>query len=122
MCDEWVEYLAGTNMKIILLTDIKMAALANYYKQNEKRVSEVLYLSEGLSMTLINFRKLFIGLPFFRRYGRTLTKNEKDILYLTLKNRGVFDISTQMSLDVKSVYNIKQRVESKIGMKIRRFF
>ena len=122
MCDEWVEYLAGTNMKIILLTDIKMAALANYYKQNEKRVSEVLYLSEGLRMTLINFRKLFIGLPFFRRYGRTLTKNEKDILYLTLKNRGVFDISTQMSLDVKSVYNIKQRVESKIGMKIRRFF
>jgi hypothetical protein len=44
-----------------------MAALANYYKQNEKRVSEVLYLSEGLGAALINFKRMFIGLPLFRR-------------------------------------------------------
>lgn len=121
MNDEWVEYLASTNMKIILLADVKMAALANYYKQNEKNVTEVLYLSEGLGATLINFRKVFIGLPLFCRSGRSLTKKERQVLYLTLKHKGVADISTEMSLDVKSVYNIRQRIESKIGMKIRRF-
>ncbi|MEQ0076985.1 hypothetical protein ABLV31_27230 [Klebsiella sp. CN_Kp118] len=121
MNDEWVEYLASTNMKIILLADVKMAALANYYKQTEKRVTEVLYLSEGLGATLINFRKVFIGLPLFRRSGRALTKKERQVLYLTLKHKGVADISTEMSLDVKAVYNIRQRIESKIGMKIRRF-
>jgi DNA-binding CsgD family transcriptional regulator len=121
MNDEWVEYLASTNMKVILLTDIKMAALANYYKQNETRISEVLYLSEGLGTTLINVRKIFTGLPLFRRYGKSLTKKEMDVLYLTLKQRKVSDISTEMSLDVKSVYNIRQRIESKIGMKIRSF-
>jgi hypothetical protein len=121
MNDEWVEYLASTNMKVILLTDIKMTALANYYKQNEMGISEVLYLSEGLGSTVINVRRIFTGLPLFRRCGKALTKKEMDVLYLTLKQRKVPDISTEMSLDVKSVYNIRQRIESKIGMKIRRF-
>lgn len=121
MNDEWVRYLASTNLKVILLTDKPMTALANYYKKNEERVSEVLYLSEGLGTALMNFKKIFIGLPLFRMCGRILTKKEKEVLYLTLKNKGVSDISTEMSLHVKSVYNIRQRIEGKIGMKIRRF-
>lgn len=121
MNEEWIEYLASTNMKILLLADVKMAALANYYKQNEKKVTEVLYLSEGLGGTLINFRKVFVGLPLLRRPCRALTTRERQVLYLTLKHKCVADISTEMSLDIKSVYNIRQRIESKIGMKIRRF-
>lgn len=121
MNDEWPGYLASTNLKVILLTDKPMTPLANYYHKNEEGVSEVLYLSEGLGTVLMNLKKIFIGLPLFRRCGRVLTKKEMDVLCLTLKNKGVPDTSMEMSLHVKSVYNIRQRIEGKIGMKIRRF-
>jgi hypothetical protein len=35
-----------------------MAALANYYKKMKRDVTEVLYLSEGLGATLINFKSV----------------------------------------------------------------
>lgn len=117
--DGWGEYLASTGMRVVLLSDKRMAPLATYYKQNEGSISDVIYLSEGGDSLLINFGKIFIGLPLFHRVGKTLTKKEKDVLYLTLKQKKVTEIVDEMSLDAKSVYNIRQRIESKIGMKIR---
>lgn len=119
--DEWIEYLHSTKMKVVLLSDQRMAPLAAYYKQSGVGILEVLYMSEGLSANVINVRKLFTGLPLFHRSRRALTKRERDVLYLTLSQRKVADIAEEMSLDAKSVYNIRQRVENKIGMKIRRF-
>lgn len=121
MNDGWVEYLQSTKMKVILLSDKKMAPLASYYKQNEVGILDVLYMSEGLRASVINVRKLFTGLPLFRQSVRALTKRERDVLYLTLNQRKAVDIAEEMSLDTKSVYNIRQRIENKMGMKIRRF-
>lgn len=119
--DEWIRYLTATKMRIILMPDEKMAPLATYYNRNENAIYNVIYLSEGLTGIRNKIKKLFIGMPLLNKVAKELTKNEKDVLYLTLQQVGVREISKRMSLDVKAVYNIRQRVENKIGMKIRRF-
>jgi stalled ribosome alternative rescue factor ArfA len=53
---------------------------------------------------------VFIGLPLFRD-RQSINKKRKGSSLFNAKNKGVADISTEMSLDVKSVYNIRQRIE-----------
>jgi len=119
--DEWVDYLGKSNMKIILLSDKKMASLAAYYAMNEPKISEVIYIHDDASKLNISLRKVFIGLPLRSKNVRSLTKGEKEILYLTLSNYSVIDISKKMIIDTKSVYNLRQRTELKLGVRIREF-
>ena len=62
--------------------------------------------------------KLQVG---YKQAVRALKKAEKEVLYLTLNNFSVAEISLKMNLDRKAIYNLRQRTESKMGLKIRRF-
>lgn len=121
MDERWIDYLGCADMKIILLSDKKMTPLAAYYSLNEPRVSGTIYISDDINKLKTSLRKVFVGQPLVRQAVRSLTRSEKEILYLTLSNYSVADISRELVVDTKSVYNIRQRLEGKLGVKIRRF-
>lgn len=121
MNEGWVDYLGGTEMKIILLSDKKMMPLAAWYATGEPRISEVIYIHQKVDRLKLSLQRVFIGLPLQKKAVRALKKAEKEVLYLTLNNFSVDEISLKMNLDKKAIYNLRQRVESKMGLKIRRF-
>ncbi|ELW1649010.1 LuxR family transcriptional regulator [Enterobacter oligotrophicus] len=120
--DRWIEYLAQTKMTIILVSDQKMAPLAAYYDWNDRHVSGCIYVSDGISSLTTSMRKLFFGQAILRtKNKKALTSKEKEVFLLTLNNYQVADISKRMLTDAKAIYNLRQRIEYKLGMKIRRY-
>ncbi len=117
----WIDYLEGTEMKIVLLSDKKMMPLAAWYVRSEPRILEVIFIQQKVKELKASLQKVFVGLPLQKQAVRALKKAEKEVLYLTLNNFSVAEISVEMNLDKKIVYNLRQRIESKMGMKIRRF-
>lgn len=117
----WIDYLEGTEMKIVLLSDKKMMPLAAWYVRSEPRILEVIFIQQKVKELKASLQKVFVGLPLQKQAVRALKKAEKEVLYLTLNNFSVAEISVEMNLDKKLVYNLRQRIESKMGMKIRRF-
>lgn len=121
LAEGWLDYLESTKMKIILLSDKKMMPLAAWYARSEPRISEVIFIQQNVNRLKLSLQKVFVGVPLQKQIVRTLKKAEKEVLYLTLNNFSVAEISVKMNLDKKAVYNLRQRIESKMGMKIRRF-
>lgn len=121
MNEGWVDYLGSTEMKIILLSDKKMMPLAAWYARSEARIAEVIYIHQKVNRLKLSLQKVFVGVPLQKQAVRALKKAEKEVLYLTLNNFSVAEISLKMNLDRKAIYNLRQRTESKMGLKIRRF-
>lgn len=121
MNDGWIDYLEGTEMKIVLLSDKKMMPLATWYVRSDPRILEVIFIQQKVNRLRASLQKVFVGLPLQKQVVRALKKAEKEVLYLTLNNFSVAEISEKMNLDNKVVYNLRQRIESKMGMKIRSF-
>lgn len=121
LAEGWLDYLESTKMKIILLSDKKMMPLAAWYARSEPRISEVIFVQQNINRLKVCLQKVFVGIPLQKQIVRILKKAEKEVLYLTLNNFSVAEISVKMNLDNKTVYNLRQRIESKMGMKIRRF-
>lgn len=121
MNERWIDYLGSTEMKIILLSDRKMMPLAVWYARSEPRISDVIFIQQNVTRLKASLQKVLVGLPLPKQAVRGLKKAEKEVFYLTLNSFSVAEISSKMNLDKKTIYNIRQRIESKMGLKIKGF-
>lgn len=119
MKDGWINYLEKVAMKIILISDRKMMALAAFYELTEPKL-KVISAEGGTNYLKLLLQRVLSGRPLPRVNTRPLTDIEKDVLYMTLNNYSVVDIAKKKFVDIKCIYNTKQRVENKLGIKIRR--
>lgn len=95
--------------------------LAAWYARNESRISGVIFIQQNVNRLKVSLQKVFVGLPLQKQAVRELKKAEREVLYLTLNNFSVAEISLKMNHGNKATYNLRQRIESKMGLKTRRF-
>ena len=71
---DWIDYLASTDMGIVLVSDRNMQSLANYWRKHNSAISAVIYNDDGLDVANEKIRQLFIGRYLSFTRGNTLTQ------------------------------------------------
>ncbi|EHW09224.1 hypothetical protein ECDEC8B_3811 [Escherichia coli DEC8B] len=77
---DWIDYLASTDMGIVLVSDRNMQSLANYWRKHNSAISAVIYNDDGLDVANEKIRQLFIGRYLSFTRGNTLTQMEFTIM------------------------------------------
>lgn len=50
---DWIDYLASTDMGIVLVSDRNMQSLANYWRKHNSAISAVIYNDDGLDVVCV---------------------------------------------------------------------
>lgn len=119
---QWIDYLASTRMGIVLVSDRNMQSLANYWRKHHPAVSVVIYHDDGLAVANEKIRQVFIGRHLSFTKGNTLTQTEFIIMGNMVAGKNPHQIAELLSMDIRSVYAYKQRIEKRMGGKINTLF
>ena len=119
---QWIDYLASTRMGIVLVSDRNMQSLANYWRKHHPAVSVVIYHDDGLAVANEKIRQVFIGRHLSFTKGNTLTQTELIIMGNMVAGKNPHQIAELLSMDIRSVYAYKQRIEKRMGGKINTLF
>lgn len=118
----WIDYLAETQLNIILVCDKHLQPLANYWLKNEKNIFLIIYPNDRIPCVTEKIKKKFIGRSALPVKGETLSKLEVNVLRELMAGRGCTGVATLYDIDIRSVYAAKQRVEKKMGSDINDLF
>ncbi|EOU4273385.1 TPA: helix-turn-helix transcriptional regulator [Escherichia coli] len=121
---DWIDYLASTDMGIVLVSDRNMQSLANYWRKHNSAISAVIYNDDGLDVANEKIRQLFIGRYLSFTRGNTLTQMEFTIMGYMVSGYNPYQIAEvlDMDMDIRSIYAYKQRIEKRMGGKINELF
>lgn len=119
---QWIDYLASTRMGIVLVSDRNMQSLANYWRKHHPAVSVIIYHDDGLAVANEKIRQVFIGRHLSFTKGNTLTQTEFIIMGNMVAGKNPHQIAELLSMDIRSVYAYKQRIEKRMGGKINTLF
>ncbi|HAJ6784643.1 helix-turn-helix transcriptional regulator, partial [Escherichia coli] len=118
----WIDYLASTDMGIVLVSDRNMQSLANYWRKHNSAISAVIYNDDGLDVANEKIRQLFIGRYLSFTRGNTLTQMEFTIMGYMVSGYNPYQIAEVLDMDIRSIYAYKQRIEKRMGGKINELF
>ena len=99
-----------------------MQSLANYWRKHHPAVSVVIYHDDGLAVANEKIRQVFIGRHLSFTKGNTLTQTEFIIMGNMVAGKNPHQIAELLSMDIRSVYAYKQRIEKRMGGKINTLF
>ena len=119
---DWIEYLASTEMGIVLISDRNMQSLANYWRKHNPAISAIIYYDDGLDVANEKIRQLFIGRYLSFTRGNTLTQMEFTIMGHMVSGYNPYQIADTLDMDIRSIYAYKQRIEKRMGGKINELF
>lgn len=119
---DWIDYLASTDMGIVLVSDRNMQSLANYWRKHNSAISAVIYNDDGLDVANEKIRQLFIGRYLSFTRGNTLTQMEFTIMGYMVSGYNPYQIAEVLDMDIRSIYAYKQRIEKRMGDKINELF
>lgn len=119
---DWIDYLASTDMGIVLVSDRNMQSLANYWRKHNSAISAVIYNDDGLDVANEKIRQLFIGRYLSFTRGNTLTQMEFTIMGYMVSGYNPYQIAEVLDMDIRSIYAYKQRIEKRMGGKINELF
>ncbi len=119
---DWIDYLASTDMGIVLVSDRNMQSLANYWRKHNSAISAVIYNDDGLDVANEKIRQLFIGRYLSFTGGNTLTQMEFTIMGYMVSGYNPYQIAEVLDMDIRSIYAYKQRIEKRMGGKINELF
>ncbi len=111
----WLEYLAKTGLKLILIADKSMEALASYWYSVSVDIAMVIYITEGKLVIERKIERIVCGRMIRDPRRKKLSELEIMVLHLFLKGCTVQKISVMLNLKPKRVYNIKSILQNKIG-------
>lgn len=119
---DWIDYLASTDMGIVLVSDRNMQSLANYWRKHNSAISAVIYNDDGLDVANEKIRQLFIGRYLSFTRGNTLTQMEFTIMGYMVSGYNPYQIAEVLDMDIRSIYAYRQRIEKRMGGKINELF
>lgn len=117
---QWIERLAITNMNIVIITDRRLEALANYLFNQRSEIKGVIYSDDKDVILQEKISHLFSGRRVNSRRGSKLNTVEFTLLNRFLSGACLQEIIKTDSIDVKKIYVHKIRLERKLGTSIHK--
>lgn len=117
---QWIERLARTNMNIVIISDRKLEALANYFLTHRSEIKGVIYSNDSDIILKEKISHLFTGRRVNSRRGSILNAVEFTLLNRFLSGACLQEIIKTDSIDVKKIYVHKIRLERKLGTSIHK--
>lgn len=118
----WLETLIETKLKIILVCDRHLQALANYWFKNDDNIFLILYPGDKIDAVAEKIKRKFLGHHAMSVRGEVLSRLEFNILHDLSAGQDCVVVAEAFNLGVRSVYAAKQRVEKKMGADINDLF
>ncbi|MEH3173679.1 helix-turn-helix transcriptional regulator [Enterobacter quasiroggenkampii] len=117
---QWIERLARTNMNIVIISDRKLEALANYLLTHRSEIKGVIYSDDSDIILKEKISHLFTGRRVNSRRGSILNAVEFTLLNRFLSGACLQEIIKTDDIDVKKIYVHKIRLERKLGTSIHK--
>lgn len=117
---QWIERLARTNMNIVIISDRKLEALANYLLTHRSEIKGVIYSDDSDIILKEKISHLFTGRRVNSRRGSILNAVEFTLLNRFLSGACLQEIIKTDGIDVKKIYVHKIRLERKLGTSIHK--
>ncbi|WP_058914020.1 LuxR C-terminal-related transcriptional regulator [Entomohabitans teleogrylli] len=113
--DEWITFLEKTAMRIVLIYDKHMEALANYWLRVSLRITRAIAIRDSYRFLSIEHSR-----DYWRPSGKKkLTETELLILDLFLAGNSVRDISYRLDFNEKRIYTLQYSLEKKLGIRMK---
>lgn len=117
--NHWLDYLRETGLNIIIVSDRRMEPLASFWHRNETIINTVIYADGKMDDIKKAVNACYYGLKGgVRKRVTPLTQEEVKFLDLANFGHSLGDISCEMKIEVKKVYNIKDAVRRKTGINL----
>ena len=122
LSDDWLDQFK--NMRLILVTDKKMTAIAHYWFYNdtsETTISSVIFYDDTAEEVTTKLQKTFLAKTIKPAGNRPkLSKNEFSLFSFLFNGWPPKKIAYQNGTSVKNTYAMKNRIERKLGVSITR--
>ncbi|HBH7068695.1 TPA: helix-turn-helix transcriptional regulator [Enterobacter cloacae] len=117
---QWIERLAITNMNVVIITDRKLEALANYFIAQYSEIKGIVYFDDNDVKLQEKINYLFSGRRVDNRRRNTLNAVEFMLLNRFMSGECLQEIIKTNSINVKQIYVHKVRLERKLGTSIHK--
>ncbi|MCK6978243.1 hypothetical protein L8S22_18875, partial [Enterobacter roggenkampii] len=108
------------NMNIVIITDRKLEALANYFFMQRSEIKGIIYSNDNDIILKEKISHLFSGRRLNSRRGSMLNAVEFTLLNRFLSGACLQEIIKSDGIDVKKIYVHKIRLERKLGISIHK--
>jgi len=117
---QWIDRLAKANMNIVIITDRKLAPLANYWFTHRSEIQGIIHADDNDKILQEKIKSLFSGRSVNDKRGNTLNEAEMTLLHQFMSGAGLQQIIKTSSIDIKKIYVHKLRLERKLGASIHK--
>ncbi|MGP8952284.1 helix-turn-helix transcriptional regulator [Enterobacter mori] len=122
LSDNWLDQFK--NMRLILVTDKKMTAIAHYWFYNdtsETTISSVIFYDDTAEEVATKLQKTFLAKTIKPAGSRPkLSQNEYSLFAFLFNGWTPKKIAYRNGTSVKNTYAMKNRIERKLGVSITR--
>lgn len=122
LSDNWLDQFK--NMRLILVTDKKMTAIAHYWFYNDTSdttISSVIFYDDTAEEVATKLQKTFLAKTIKPAGSRPkLSQNEYSLFAFLFNGWTPKKIAYRNGTSVKNTYAMKNRIERKLGVSITR--
>lgn len=112
---DWIMHLSQSKLKLVLVTDSRMEALATYWQRRCSSITTVLYSDNDRDVIADKIKKAISGLQTKETRRKKLTEYEVTVLKLLLRGEAVKDICNELEAKRNSIYNVIRSLKNKLG-------
>ena len=112
---QWIEALAKSGMRLILISDQIMQPLATFWQQSYEKISCVINVTDDEEQINKKISRAFNGHRDYAIAKNKLTSFEVAVLDLMMSEYSVVQIADFLSVKDKKVYVAKRNLQRKIG-------
>jgi len=113
--DEWLKFLSKTDMSIVLISDRRMIAIANYWLKQSSSIKAIIRTDDGIAGFTEELKKILCGRSCIRVKAPAATAREMHVLSMISLGRNTHEIATKLNCSLKSVYVHKSALKKKMG-------
>ena len=113
--ENWIIELEKIGLKIIIVAEASMVALANYWITHSQSILSIIEVNDGINTIILRFRKLLEGRWMPGRKHPVFSRKEMTTLKLLLQGYSTRDIAKKLSCTVRNVYDSRYSLRRKIG-------
>lgn len=112
---DWITHLSRSTLRLVLVTDSRMEALATYWQRHCSAITTVLYSDNDRHVIASKIKKAISGLQTKETRRKKLTEYEVSVLQRLLRGEAVKDICYELEANRNSIYNVIRSLKNKLG-------
>ncbi len=118
--DEWIKHLTKSGLRLIIIADSTMEALASWWYATSPHVAAVIYASDDRHKIARKIENVFWGRQTPESRRPRLTANELKILEMLINEVPIKEISKHLNITEKRAYDLKRSMQLKMGGRLNR--